>query len=82
MILMEGVKPYSDPQKRKREPGDVFGLTLQNISIAAPSVLGEPEILWGMKDGLIYDLVFENVTIGNQTIESIDQFYHNEFVFP
>ena len=34
MILMEGVKPYSDPQKRKREPGDVFGLTFQNISIS------------------------------------------------
>ena len=44
-------------------------------------VLGEPDILWGMSDGLIYDLVFDNVVIGNETIESIDHFYHNEYVF-
>ena len=81
MILMEGLQPYSDPN-RKREPGNVFGITFQNVSIAAPSVLGEPEILWGMEDGLIYDLVFENVTIGDQTIKNIDYFYHNEFVLP
>ena len=54
----------------------------QNITIAAPSVLDEPEVLWGMSDGLIYDLVFDNVTIGGQKIESLDQFYHNEFVLP
>ena len=55
---------------------------LQNITIAASSVLEEPEVLWGMADGLIYDLVFDNVTIGGEKIESIDQFYHNEFVLP
>ena len=55
---------------------------LQNVTIAAPSVLEEPEVLWGMADGLIYDLVFDNVTIGGEKIESIDQFYHNEFVLP
>ena len=54
----------------------------KDITIAASSVLEEPEVLWGMADGLIYDLVFDNVTIGGEKIESLDQFYHNEFVLP
>ena len=33
-----------------------------------------------MEDGLIYDLVFDNVTIGEEIVESIDYFYHNEYV--
>ena len=40
----------------------------------------EPELLWGMEEGLIYGLVFDNVTIGNQTVENIEYFHHNEFV--
>ena len=56
--------------------------TPQNITIAAPSVLGEPEVLWGMADGLIYDLIFDNVVIGGERIESVEQFYHNEFALP
>ena len=55
----------------------MFGITFQNISIAAPSVLGEPELLWGMEDGLVYGLVFDNVTIGGDTVETVDYFYHN-----
>ena len=54
----------------------------QNISIAAPSILEEPEVLWGMPDGLIRDLIFDNVVIGEEKIVSLDQFYHNEFVLP
>ena len=45
-------------------------------------MLEQPEVLWGMADGLIYDLIFDNVTIGGEKIENIDQFYHNEFVLP
>ena len=30
-------------------PGDLVGITFQNITIAAPSVLGEPDVLWGFK---------------------------------
>ena len=74
-----GLQPYSDPEKR-RGPGDLYGILFQNISVAAPSVMGEPDILWGMFDGLIYDLIFDNVVIGNETIENIDHFYHNEYV--
>ena len=40
----------------------------------------EPEVLWGMEDGLIYGLVFDNVTIANETVENIDYFFHNELV--
>ena len=73
-VYILGLQPYSD-EERHRGPGDLYG-----ISIAATSVLGEPDILWGMSDGLIYDLIFDNVTIGNTTIEDISHFYHNEFV--
>ena len=58
----------------------MYGILFQNISIAAPSILGEPDILWGMSDGLIYDLIFDNVVIGNDKIQNIDHFHHNEFV--
>ena len=68
-------------EDRKRGLGDLYGITFNNINIAAPSVLGEQEVLWGMEDGLIYGLVFDNVTIGGQPVESVDYFYHNEFVF-
>ena len=78
-VYILGLQPYSD-EERHRGPGDLYGIVFQNISIAATSVLGEPDILWGMSDGLIYDLIFDNVTIGNTTIEDISHFYHNEFV--
>ena len=78
-IMMEGVAPY--PEDRKRGPGDIHGIVFQNISIAARSVLGEPEMLWGMEDGLIYGLVFDNVTIGGDKVEGVEYFYRNEFVF-
>ena len=80
-ILMQSVEPWGDADDRRRGPGDLYGMRFENIRISAGSVLGEPEILWGMSDGLIYDLVMENVTIGNITINSIDQFQHNEYVF-
>ena len=80
-ILMESVKPWAEPEEeRKRGPGDLYGITFQNITLAAYSVMGEPEVLWGMEDGLIYGLVFDNVTIAGDTIENIDFFQHNEFV--
>ena len=69
-----------NPENQRREPGDLYGILFQNITIAAPSILGEPDILWGMSDGLIYGLIFDNVVIANEKIENIDHFYHNEFV--
>jgi len=80
-LLMEGAEPWSRPEEHKRQPGDLVGITFQNITIAAPSVLGEPDVLWGFEGGAIRDLVFENVVIGGEKIETQDHFYTNEFVF-
>ena len=75
---------WRDPEKHnKRGPGDLIGVVFQNISIAAHSVLdpeAEPEVLWGMEEARIVDFVFENVTIGNDTVESMEYFFHNEYI--
>ena len=67
----------------KRKPGDIWGITFENVSIKARSVMGdrEPETLWGMEDGLIRGLVFRNVTIGGERVEGVEFFNTNEFVF-
>ena len=54
----------------------------QDITIAALSTLNETNVLWGMEGGLIYDFTFDNVVIAGEKIESLDQFYHNEYVLP
>ena len=80
-ILMEGVEPWADPEERKRGPGDLWGITFENITIKAASVLDEPEVLWGMEDGLIRGLIFKNVTLAGEKIEGVEFFQANEFVF-
>ncbi len=80
MIAMQGVKPYSDPTQRLRKPGNLSGVLFQNIEIAAPSVLGEPDILWGAPEAQIIDLTFDNVTIDGTKITSLDHFQHNTHV--
>ena len=80
-ILMEGVQPWSNPDERKRGPGDLWGITFENITIKAQSVLEEPEVLWGMEDGLIRGLIFKNVTLAGKKIEGVEFFQTNEFVF-
>ena len=79
-LFMEAQKPY-DSSDRKRGPGDLHGIIFENVSIAAPSVMDEPDILWGTEGAAIYGLIFYNVTVGNETIENIDHFMHNEYVF-
>ena len=44
-------------------------------------MLGEPEVLWGMEEGLIYGLQFDNVTIAGEKVEGVEYFHRNEFVF-
>ena len=80
MIAMQGIKPYADPSKRRRGPGDLSGILFQNIELAAPSVMGEPDILWGMPDARIVNVIFDNVTVGGKKITSLDHFKHNEHV--
>ena len=73
------------PEKHNRRgPGDLYGMVFQNISIAAHSILDpviEPEVLWGMDEAHIFDLVFDNVWIGNDSVENVDYFFHNKYVF-
>ena len=33
-----------------------------------------------LTDGLIYDLIYDNVVVGNEKSENMDQFHHYEFV--
>jgi len=80
MVAMQGLRPYADPAQRRRGPGDLTGILFQNIEIAAPSSLAEPDILWGTPDAQITDLMFDNVTIGGKKISELDHFKHNEHV--
>ncbi len=59
---------------------NLAGVLFRNIDIAAPSVLGEPDVLWGAPDAKITDLIFDNVSIGGKRITSLDHFKHNEHV--
>jgi len=77
---MEGCEPWSRPDQHRREPGDLVGITFQNITIAAPSILDEPDVLWGFQGGAIRNLVFENLVIGDEKIVGKDHFYTNEYV--
>ncbi len=52
-ICMTVPEPYGD---NKRGPGDLSGILFQNISIAAPSVLGEPQMLWGQANACIRNI--------------------------
>ena len=78
-ICMTMPEPYSKNGK-KRAAGDLSGILFQNISIAATSVLGEPQILWGQSDARIRNLTFENLTIGGKPVRDAGFFKTNAFV--
>lgn len=62
------------------DAGNLSGILFQNISIAAPSVLGEPQMLWGQADARIRNLTFENLTVGGKPVRDAAFFKANEFV--
>jgi len=78
-ICMTVPEPYSE-NAEKREAGDLSGVLFQNIAIAAPSVLGEPQLLWGQSDARIRNLTFENLTLAGKPVHGSDFFETNEFV--
>jgi hypothetical protein len=78
-ICMTMPKPYSKDAER-RAAGDLSGILFQNISIAAPSILGEPQILWGQADARIRNLTFENLTLAGKPVRDSVFFKTNEFV--
>lgn len=76
-LCMTVPEPYGDTQSK---PGDLSGIRFQNISIAAPSVIGEPQILWGQSAARIRDLIFDNLTVGGKPVTEASFFTTNEFV--
>ncbi len=80
LIQMATEKPYVWPKPMSRGPGDLVGVVFQNIQIAAPSILGEPNILYGGPDCKIRDLTFDNVTIGGKKLTSLSDFITNKYV--
>ena len=78
-ICMTMPEPYSK-KAQTRAAGDLSGVLFQNISIAAPSVLGEPQILWGQAGARIRDLTFENLTMAGKPVLKAEFFKTNEFV--
>ncbi len=76
MTMPERYSKYAE----KRAAGDLSGILFQNIAIAAPSVLGEPQLLWGQADARIRNLTFENLTLAGKPVGAPDFFKVNEFV--
>lgn len=78
-ICMTAPPPYSK-ESLAREAGDLSGILFQNVSIAAPSVLDEPQLLWGQADARIHNLSFENLTLAGEPVQDPDFFETNEYV--
>ena len=78
-LCMTVPKPYSKADE-KEAAGDLSGILFQNIAIAAPSVLGEPQILWGQPDARIRNLTFDNLTLAGKPVRGAAFFTTNEFV--
>jgi len=78
-ICMTVPEPYSK-NAEKRGAGDFSSVLFQNISIAAPSVVGEPQILWGQADARIRNLTFENLTLAGKPVRGPEFFKTNGFV--
>jgi hypothetical protein len=78
-ICMTVPQPYSK-EEEQRDAGDLSGIRFQNISIAAPSVLKEPQILWGQADACIRNLTFENLMLAGKPVCTSEFFKTNAFV--
>lgn len=78
-IAMTVPGPYSSdgPSRRK---GDLSKAVFENVSIAAPSVLGEPQLLWGAEGARIDGLIFRNLTVGGRPVTDASFFKTNGFV--
>jgi hypothetical protein len=77
-LCMTVPPPYS--RSTEAANGDLSGIHFQNITIAAPGVLGEPQMLWGHASARIRNLTFENVTVGGEPVRDAGFFKTNEHV--
>lgn len=78
-LCMTVPEPYSQ-SGAKRAAGDLSGIRFENLSIAAPSVLEEPQILWGQADARIRNLAFDNLTLAGKPVRDPAFFKTNGFV--
>ncbi|MGL4462331.1 MAG: hypothetical protein ACRC1K_09255 [Planctomycetia bacterium] len=78
-ICSSASKPYTK-QSRKGAAGDLSGIFLQNVSITARSVFGEPQILWDRSDACIRGLDFGNFAVRGKPVSDAKFFKTNEFV--
>ena len=63
-----------------RGPGDIKGISFKNVQVAAPSIIGEPNSLWGASKAWLRGFSFEKVIIAGAAVDDITDFEHNEFV--
>ena len=77
-IAMTDDPPYLSGQSRAA--GALGGVTFDNISLAASSVLGEPDILWGSQIAPIQNLTFDALTIAGTPVLDASHFTTNEYV--
>ena len=84
-LCMTVPPPYSG-QGESRAAGDLAGVRFENVAIAAPSVLGEPQLLWGHPAARIHDLTFDNLSLGGEPVREPGFFRVNDevdrLVFP
>jgi hypothetical protein len=78
-ICMTVPPPYAK-KTAAAAAGHLSGIVFHNVSIAAPSVLGEPQLLWGNADARIRDLTFENLTVAGDRVLDPAFFRTNEHV--
>lgn len=78
-INMTIPKPYGIGSE-SRGKGDCANIVFDNLSIAAPSVIGEPQLLWGAEGARIRHLVFRNLTVAGKAISDAGFFKTNAFV--
>ncbi|WP_187357960.1 glycoside hydrolase family protein [Pontiella desulfatans] len=63
-----------------RGAGDISGILFQNIEIAAHSIIGDPETLWGNTNTWLRNFTFDTVTVAGELIDDLNDFNHNEYV--
>jgi len=78
-ICMSVPPPYTKEDARASS-GDWSGVRFENVSIAAPSVLGEPQLLWGHAGARIRGFVFDGLSIAGEKVRDAGWFRTNEFV--
>ncbi|MBF0199073.1 MAG: endo-polygalacturonase, partial [Planctomycetes bacterium] len=77
-LLSKTQAPYT-VSPESREAGQISDVVFRNIDIAAPSVLGEKEIILGAKGREFTKLTFDNVKIAGKTLKLKD-FKVNQWV--